>query len=226
MTLIAIKCPSCGGEVQIEEEMRSGFCVHCGGKIVNEHATGGQAPAGGSPDITYYLKKAKESLAEHDWDTARGLVDSIMHLDAECRDVWYMEALLHRRDGTEGSMIEKAESGGKKDCGVFSKDDISKCWGEFNLTINYEISKRTTVNVKTLVVIDGKDSFSLEKGKSMIFGVNPGIHEITAQFITKKGLTEGDKMSFIASKDHEFAIKTASSGMIMTYIEPKIVQIS
>ena len=226
MALVAIRCPNCGGTVQFEEKMNSGFCVHCGNKIVNEHPAIEQVPTDHDSKMAYYLKKAKGSLTDHDWDTADGLVNNILKLDPDCKDAWYMQALLHRRDGTSESIIEKAESGGKRDYGVFSKEDISKCWGEFDLTVKYEISKRTTLTVKTLVVIDGKDSFPLERGKSTIFGVNSGTHDITAQFIMKKGLTKGDKMSFIASKDHEFVIKTSTSGMIMVYIEPKIVQIS
>lgn len=225
MASIAVKCPKCSGTTQFEKEMTSGFCIHCGDRIVTERVAGDSMPNDGTSNIAFYLNKAKETLGEHNWDSAAGLVESILRLDPECRDAWYMKALLHRRSDDERQILEKAKTGKMREYGVFSKADISGFWGEFDLTVSYEISKRTMVNVKTLVVIDGIDSFTLERGKGTIFGVNPGVHEITAQFITKKGLTEGDKMSFIASKDHEFVIKTTSSGMMMAYIEPKIVQI-
>lgn len=34
MTFVAAKCPQCGGELQLNPEVETGFCMHCGSKIV------------------------------------------------------------------------------------------------------------------------------------------------------------------------------------------------
>ena len=226
MALVSVRCPKCGGTVQMEEEMTSGFCVHCGSRIINEQSAGGPVPAEKGSDIADHLRTAKESLASHNWDVAAGLVDSILLMDANCQDAWYMRSLIGLRDGTSESFIAKAESGGKKSYGVFSKEDISKCWGECTLSVLYEWSKRTTVMVKALVTLDGKESIPVERGKSTYFGVTPGVHDLSVCFIVKGGTTEGDKLSFIATKDHEFVIKTATSGMMFVYLTPKLAQLS
>jgi predicted RNA-binding Zn-ribbon protein involved in translation (DUF1610 family) len=225
MAMVAVKCPSCGGTVQIEEGMSSAFCIHCGGKIVNEKKNGGQAPAEKDSPIIRDLKMAKESLAEHDWDAVRGVVENILRDNADCQDAWYMKALLHRREKTFDSIIANAESGGMKDHGVFSKEDISKSWGECELIVTFEFSKRVMINMKARVTVDGKESFVLERGESTVFGVDTGKHEIFVCFVIKAGDTAGDRLSFIATKEHEFVIKTASTGMMILNHTPKVVQL-
>jgi hypothetical protein len=39
MVLIALKCPSCGGAVEMDEAMEKGFCIYCGQAIINETTT-------------------------------------------------------------------------------------------------------------------------------------------------------------------------------------------
>jgi len=223
MALIAIKCPNCGGTFPMEEDLTSGFCVHCGSKIVKEQNVGGQVPVDKGSDLTYRLKLAKESLIAHEWEAATGLVEDILLKNADCRDAWYMKALLHHRDAASEDLIAKAESGGKKSFGIFSKEDISKCWGECTLNITYERSKNTMLTVKARVTVDGKETIIMMRGESAAFGVNAGKHDISAVFIVKNGTTEGDKLSFIATKYHEFVIKTKTS---FVYIDARITQLS
>jgi DNA-directed RNA polymerase subunit RPC12/RpoP len=225
MAMVTVKCPSCGGKVQIEKEMTSGFCVHCGGRIVNEQKTGSKDPVKKDSELVSHLKMAKETLGTHDWQAASGLVDSILLIDADCQDAWYMKALLRYRSGTSEEMIEKAESGGMNSYGIFSKEDISEIWGELSLKVVFEFSKRTSVNMKARVTLDDKESVILEKGESTFFGTDPGKHEISVVFVIKAGDTAGDKMTFIAVKDHEFVIKTAAKGMMILNLTPKLVQL-
>ena len=35
MELVAIKCPNCGGTVEMDSEMKQGFCLFCGSRLVN-----------------------------------------------------------------------------------------------------------------------------------------------------------------------------------------------
>ena len=224
MTLIAIECPNCGGTVQMEEGMTSGFCVHCGSKITN--VTKGEHGLDEGSGITSYLNRAKGSLLKHDWENAASLVNDILKIDVDCRDAWYMKALLCYRDDSFKTMIEKAEKPGMKDYGIFSKDDISRSWGERTISVKYEIPKNTMLTLRAQVSLDGKEPVVLVRGKSTIFGANDGIHEISVCFLTRNGRTEEDKLSFIVSKDHEFMIKTATEGTILRYVSPKMVQLN
>ncbi|MCL2317941.1 MAG: hypothetical protein FWC44_02645 [Methanomassiliicoccaceae archaeon] len=221
MTLVAIKCPNCNGTVQLEKGMTSGFCVHCGKKITNVDKTGKKDDSG----IESYLVQAKDSLADHDWELSASLVKDILKLDDKCKDAWYMKALLSYRDDSFKGMIENAEKPGMKDYGVFSKPDIKRSWGEYTISVVYEIPKNTLLTLKAQVSLDGKEPVVVDIGKSTTFGANEGIHEISVCFITRKGPSESDTVSFIVSKDHEFMIKTVTEGAIMIYVKPKMVQL-
>lgn len=38
MEFVAAKCPSCGGELQVDSNVKTGFCMHCGSQIIIEQA--------------------------------------------------------------------------------------------------------------------------------------------------------------------------------------------
>lgn len=38
MTFVAARCPQCGGDLQIDPKMETGFCLHCGSKIAVQEA--------------------------------------------------------------------------------------------------------------------------------------------------------------------------------------------
>jgi hypothetical protein len=38
MALIAAKCPSCGGDIQLDDSREFGFCLHCGTKVIVQDA--------------------------------------------------------------------------------------------------------------------------------------------------------------------------------------------
>ena len=98
MALIALKCPHCGGTVQMEDNMKSGFCIHCGSKIINEQNIGGSVSIDKSSDLINLLKVAKETLMMRDWEKATPLVENVMLIDPDCKDAWYMKALLSYSD--------------------------------------------------------------------------------------------------------------------------------
>ena len=38
MSFVAAKCPQCGGDLQLDSEKETGFCMHCGSKIIIQEA--------------------------------------------------------------------------------------------------------------------------------------------------------------------------------------------
>jgi len=38
MPFVAAKCPQCGGDLQLDNQMETGFCMHCGSKIIVQEA--------------------------------------------------------------------------------------------------------------------------------------------------------------------------------------------
>ena len=59
--MVALKCPECGETTQLEEDMKSGFCLHCGGKIVNDTAAQ-PVPVLGVPDAEHHIRVGYRGL--------------------------------------------------------------------------------------------------------------------------------------------------------------------
>jgi len=38
MPFVAAKCPQCGGDLELDNQMETGFCMHCGSKIIVQEA--------------------------------------------------------------------------------------------------------------------------------------------------------------------------------------------
>lgn len=38
MPFVSVKCPSCGGDIQLDDSRESGFCVYCGAKVMYKEA--------------------------------------------------------------------------------------------------------------------------------------------------------------------------------------------
>jgi hypothetical protein len=160
-----------------------------------------------------HLKIAKETLKAHDWESATRLIENILLMDPDCKDAWYMKALLHIRDETGKSFETKADGNMKNVYGIFSKEDIRKCWGECTLSITFNRFKgyfrSISGNIRALIKIDDFESFDVGSDECVRFGVNCGEHKISVQISHHSMPVSGfAKMSFIASKDHKFEINS------------------
>ncbi|MDR2866779.1 MAG: hypothetical protein LBV13_05215 [Methanomassiliicoccaceae archaeon] len=211
MVLVALKCPNCDGETYVEESMKSGFCAHCGSKIINKQNVSGTITIDKNSDILNSLKVAREALFDHNWTDAKRIVENIMLFDPDCQDAWYMKALInYRYKDVYNDIIDRMKSKQLKDYGVFSESDIKECWGELEIKISF--SKKGLSGVKeALVTIDGKKTISIYKGDSTLIGANPGKHEISVKLFTGTVTGEAFNMSFVASKYHEFEIRDGGS---------------
>jgi len=204
MALIALKCPHCDGEVQFEEDKESGFCVHCGTKIFNYGGKSSPVSSGSDPEIVKKLKVAKESLAAHDWANASKLVNDVLTEDTGCLDALYMKVLLGFKDAEARiGLVEEAEKKGQTDYGVFSKDDIRKCWGEHDLRIAYK-----GLFPQAVIVLDDKEAFYIKNGHAVNLGACPGEHVLALRVVSHGTHVGGelDRQIFTVTKDHEFRI--------------------
>lgn len=223
MVLIALKCPHCSGTIQMEDNLRTGFCVHCGSKVMNEQAVSGSVTIDRRPEIINQLKIAKEALLAHEWEKANKLVDNIFLMDYDCGDAWYMTALSNIRDkAAYDKTLGKIEAKKLNDYGIFSKDDIKKCWGDCNLSFSFKTLADDSFNAKALITIDGKESFSVGKNEVVVVGTHLGKHDLSVTLISTSSNGFGlDTLSFVASKDHAFVVKQKALSHL-----PKMTQTS
>lgn len=106
----------------MEDSMVSGYCIHCGRQIINDKAVVGRVDVrmDRSSELVNTLKLAKYSMYDGDASTARSLVSRAMQMDSENSDVWYMDAVLDRRNAARD--IERARQ--FKSLGVFSESEV------------------------------------------------------------------------------------------------------
>jgi len=234
MPLVALKCPNCNGEVQFEENMMSGFCIHCGSKIIRERSVKGTISIDRTTDIVNHLKLAKETLRIHDWENASKLVNNILLMDADCLDAWYMKALLCFRDKSMyESLLNEIENKSLECYGIFSKEDIKKCWGEHNLYFIWNPGRYIYAHVKASVTVDEKETFSVGRETKGICGISAGKHNLSVCVVV---VWEGEEtvgsdirpvsLSFDVSKDHHFMITTERVGFWEPRTELRITQMN
>ena len=204
MTLVALICPRCGGTVQMDAEIKSGFCVHCGTGIINGQNSKKVVIDKGI-DVVNYLKVAKENLMMHEWKAAAGLVESIILTDPDCQDAWFMKALLSMRDSPKYPyMLNKAKEPQLRSRGIFSEEDIMKCWGEYTVTVE-------SINIlgRITVMLDEKEPVIIDQKDSDIFGVDPGPHKLTVlhtHYFEGGPVERTAKREFVVSGDCKFGV--------------------
>ena len=123
MTLVVCTCPHCGGEVRMEDTLASGFCTYCGRQVMNDKAIVGNINVRMDyrSDLINTLKLAKYAMYDGDAPTAAAMVSKAMQIDPENCDVWYMDAVIDRRNA-ENDIIRARQF---PSLGIFTEDEVS-----------------------------------------------------------------------------------------------------
>ncbi len=124
MALIALKCPNCGGDVELDESMRQGFCIYCGTKLINDSESK-KIKIDHEDEILGKLKLSLLALKADEKDRFTSLIDDVISLDPKASDAWLMKSLMY----DEPLCFDYQKNGMAADCnryGVFSKEDLPK----------------------------------------------------------------------------------------------------
>ena len=124
MTLVALRCPHCGGTVNMEDDLASGFCTFCGNRVINDQVAANRAQAESERrhNVTSLLRMAKHHLEDGDTHQAESLLKSAMMLDSANSDCWYIDAVMDPRNREND--IARAE--GYPSLGVFTRQDLDR----------------------------------------------------------------------------------------------------
>ena len=92
MSFTAAKCTNCGGELQLDENLQSGYCMHCGSKVIVKDAielkkiqVEGKVSVEGVSDVENLLKRGKQSLRTKKYKEA---VDTLISKGIENITSW------------------------------------------------------------------------------------------------------------------------------------------
>ncbi len=121
MALVACRCPHCGGEVNMDENLESGFCIYCGNRVINQNVSKVKVAIDRSSEVVNTLTLAKTYLYDKDFYTAQNLLRKVMEIDSRNSDVWYMDAVLDTKN--RKSDLERAKL--YPSLGIFTHSDYN-----------------------------------------------------------------------------------------------------
>ena len=74
MGIIQVSCPSCGGEIQLDDTRAFGFCLYCGSKIINSELP---------DDVDELFKKALIAYKDGNYPRAYKNFSTVTQFDPE-----------------------------------------------------------------------------------------------------------------------------------------------
>ena len=126
MPFVAAKCPQCGGDLQLDNQMETGFCMHCGSKIVVQEAVR-KVQVDNSQMIQTWLKMAASARAVNNLEEAYEYYKKVVENDPDNWEAIFYKAAVAGRQSTVG----KDRMGEL----LFGIDEASKIIEKSNLSI-------------------------------------------------------------------------------------------
>ena len=109
MGFVAVKCPSCGAEVNLDESREFGFCTYCGTKVVQdkivvEHR--GQVSVDGISTKESTLERANNYLEQGDFERATIYYNKALDLDPKSAIVYWKLLLCRLKLKSDEQMLQ------------------------------------------------------------------------------------------------------------------------
>lgn len=169
MGFIALKCPSCGAEITLDETREFGFCQYCGTKIVQEKQViehRGSVSLDRSSEINNLLIRGQEMLMRKEYDNAETYFNRVLDID--------VNNIIARRE----------------------LDNIYNAKHQPNLTITIT-SKFYNKKAQVRIDIDGVSQGTITVGDTRSFKLPVGQHSVSTTII--QGKMELARNSFVAT---------------------------
>jgi hypothetical protein len=99
MGLIALKCPNCAGDIELDENKEFGFCVHCGQKIMIQERIKQTVQLDNTHLIENWLTLAEVALKSKNPEAVEKHVDKVLEADSKNAQAWLLKgcaALLQK----------------------------------------------------------------------------------------------------------------------------------
>ncbi len=108
MAFVALRCPNCSGDIQLDDSKEFGFCLYCGSKVMIQREVGSDSVRTQLSNLKPILER---SFKDGDYKKTLEFSEKLIAENAADADVWYMRGMcLALTDGFEvkGDRDEKS----------------------------------------------------------------------------------------------------------------------
>lgn len=96
MSFTAAKCTNCGGELQLDDGLTTGYCMFCGSKVIVKDAIDlkkfqidGKVSVEGVSDVENLMKRGAQNLKSKKYKEAGEFFQKVIDIDAENHEAWW-----------------------------------------------------------------------------------------------------------------------------------------
>lgn len=119
MSVISLRCPDCGGNVELDDKRQFGFCVYCGTKIMIQEQMKQRYVLDNSDKIDSWIELSKSAILSRKVDDARKYADMVIEEDSGNKQAWFLKMCCSLM---AENRTEEAKYCSKKCMGMTSKD--------------------------------------------------------------------------------------------------------
>ena len=185
MTLIALKCPNCSGDVQLDDGREFGFCIYCGTRIIISDFITRKIEIDYSGKASSYADIALDWLRRGEKERAGEYADKALDLDPSNPDAWYVRGMLSESRVDRTMALERSIQSKRPDVADASRAELEILSESFNVIIVNELYQTA---LPGQVLVDGKPMLTTREPERRI-RLPPGLHEFVIQLDNYKKAT-------------------------------------
>lgn len=93
MSLIALKCPNCNGDIQLDDSKEFGFCMHCGTKVMIQEAVNRNVKLDHSDRLNNLIAVGKNTITGGSSADLLDTANKILEIDSDNWFGWYLRGV-------------------------------------------------------------------------------------------------------------------------------------
>jgi|GEM_PF-6643233 len=90
MGLVSLKCPNCGGQIDLDDKKEFGFCMHCGNKVMIQENIAQKVTIDSTGKISNWIVLGLNALKYGDYVNAEANARLILESDTESGIGWFV----------------------------------------------------------------------------------------------------------------------------------------
>lgn len=140
--LKALKCPQCGGDVDLDDKQKYGFCKYCGVKVQNTNfkVIKGEVRIIGNPTAENYMKLGKRYFDDENYKEALENFKKVLDIEPDNWEAIYGRGACIVKTGTfDDFRLKEIEKGAKNALKILENEKIVNELNQIKLDIANDI---------------------------------------------------------------------------------------